>query len=315
MRYNNPKMPTINVVFGKAKAPAKFWYRGKRISVDTAFEMYKKKSRFVVGGKTLNVNRFGAITTTMPVDPTKKGRVEDTVDELMAIFQGEIAAVRPGTSSFAFPPESIIKSVEEDYLKNWWRDEVTTASILASMKKLKVPAKWQKKIYIDAIKYSITRVDENYDVRMDITRENLTALVNEFDNQSAQLRLDNVLRQIKGMRVDKSDPHGAVRQAIKREMEDALTGGFTDAEYGPWEKEWEEAGERWRAENPLLFNDSEDRVLDHFYDIMKRDYFDYYIDEFLSRHNSRQARLDGVNQTAIRSKVGDDPMTVIQSFL
>lgn len=22
MRYNNPKMPTINVVFGKAKAPA-----------------------------------------------------------------------------------------------------------------------------------------------------------------------------------------------------------------------------------------------------------------------------------------------------
>lgn len=95
----------------------------------------------------------------------------------------------------------------------------------------------------------------------------------------------------------------------EREMEDALTGGFIDAEYGPWEKEWEE------AENPLLFNDSEDRVSDHFYDIMKRDYFDYYIDEILSRHNSRQARLDGVNQTAIRSQVGDDPMTVIQSFM
>lgn len=54
-------MPTVKVVFGKSgKNPAKFYYRGERISVDSAFKMYQKKARFVVGGKTLNLNRFGA---------------------------------------------------------------------------------------------------------------------------------------------------------------------------------------------------------------------------------------------------------------
>ena len=53
-------MPTVNVVFGKSTKPAKFYHKGKRISVDTAFGMYQKKARFVVDGKALNVNRFGA---------------------------------------------------------------------------------------------------------------------------------------------------------------------------------------------------------------------------------------------------------------
>lgn len=58
-------MPTVNVVFGKSKAPAKFYYRGKRISVDTAFGMYQRKAGFVVGGKPLRFpssSRFGATT-------------------------------------------------------------------------------------------------------------------------------------------------------------------------------------------------------------------------------------------------------------
>uniref|UniRef100_A0A6C0KBF7 RING-type domain-containing protein n=1 Tax=viral metagenome TaxID=1070528 RepID=A0A6C0KBF7_9ZZZZ len=50
-------MPTIKVVLGKN--PAKFYYRGERISVDAAFKMYQKNARFVVDGKTLNLNRFG----------------------------------------------------------------------------------------------------------------------------------------------------------------------------------------------------------------------------------------------------------------
>ena len=54
-------MPTVNVVFGKSTKPAKFYHKGKRISVDTAFGMYQKKGRFVVDGKALNVNRFGAV--------------------------------------------------------------------------------------------------------------------------------------------------------------------------------------------------------------------------------------------------------------
>lgn len=162
----------------------------------------------------------------MPVDPTKKARVEDTVDELMAIFDGEIATVRPGTS----------------------------------------------------------------DERMDITRENLTELVNEFDKQSIQLRHDNV----------------DIKQAIQREMEDGLSESYN---WGEWcfGEEWEEAGERWHAENPSCIADDGTQLYkedgswstsprggdireyfsDHFYDIMKRKYFDYYINDILSRHDSR----------------------------
>jgi hypothetical protein len=51
-------MPTVNVVIGKSTKPAKFYHKGNRISVDTAFGMYQKKARFVVDGKTLNL--FGA---------------------------------------------------------------------------------------------------------------------------------------------------------------------------------------------------------------------------------------------------------------
>ena len=50
---------SVNVVFGKPAEPAKFYHKKKRVSVDAAFEMYRNNARFVVGGKTLNVNRFG----------------------------------------------------------------------------------------------------------------------------------------------------------------------------------------------------------------------------------------------------------------
>jgi len=55
----------VNVVFGKPGEPAKFYHRGNRISVDAAFRMYRNNARFVVGGKTLNVNRFGAREPTI----------------------------------------------------------------------------------------------------------------------------------------------------------------------------------------------------------------------------------------------------------
>ena len=42
-------MSVVNIVFGKSKAPDKFYYKGKRISLDTAFGMYQKKFRFTFG--------------------------------------------------------------------------------------------------------------------------------------------------------------------------------------------------------------------------------------------------------------------------
>ena len=51
-------MSVVNVSFGKSQK-AIFSHKGGRIGVDTAFELYQKKSRFMMDGKTLNVNRFG----------------------------------------------------------------------------------------------------------------------------------------------------------------------------------------------------------------------------------------------------------------
>jgi hypothetical protein len=57
-------MPTVSVVFGKSIKPAKFYHKGKRISVDTAFGMYNKKVGFVMDGKPLRFpSHFGAKTT------------------------------------------------------------------------------------------------------------------------------------------------------------------------------------------------------------------------------------------------------------
>jgi len=59
-------MPQVSVVFGESNAPAQFDYKGKQISVNTAFDMYKKKVGFVMDGKPLrfpSASRFGAKTT------------------------------------------------------------------------------------------------------------------------------------------------------------------------------------------------------------------------------------------------------------
>lgn len=50
-------MNTVHVKFG---SPSEFYYRNKRISVDAAFGMYVTNATFMVGGKKIDLNDFGA---------------------------------------------------------------------------------------------------------------------------------------------------------------------------------------------------------------------------------------------------------------
>ena len=56
-------MKTIEVKVGN---PSKFYNKGKRINLDTAFGMYQKGAKFAVNGKKLNLNKFGAGMDDIP---------------------------------------------------------------------------------------------------------------------------------------------------------------------------------------------------------------------------------------------------------
>ena len=58
-------MKTIEVKIGK---PSKFYNKGKRINLDTAFGMYQKGAKFAVNGKKINLNTFGVTTRTSRFD-------------------------------------------------------------------------------------------------------------------------------------------------------------------------------------------------------------------------------------------------------
>ena len=62
--------PIVNVVFGK---PSKFYLKGKRINVDTAFGLYKKKANFM---------SFGARTRSMTQQPPVSGQYTSNKNSL-----------------------------------------------------------------------------------------------------------------------------------------------------------------------------------------------------------------------------------------